>query len=434
MIDLATEETAALYVLGLLGGRERQAFEARLERDAPLAEHVRMLEEDLACMVRGLPTAPVEPSDESWERIRSRIREREPRLGWSGLVRQVNRIPAAWPMAACFLLTAAVFLLMAERSGNSDLPPNPIGSGGAGSALMVPVPVEIYRNLNEERERLGQEVALRDRELDRIRNILTSTEMEKSQARAELATLQDRIREMVESSRAYHVSSPGMARLIVIELNNAPPGVDRPSFSHVAREALSEALDSLTNRGQAGVIVPTQGGAGPTVPTARAPETALVGPELPPGPSNWVAPGESTGSGPGEVVGRSASVSSGDPQDEDPVVAYTASGNIIWDQDEQVGIVSVYDLPDLPEGHVNMLWLMNYDTSHPDPIPVGVLPTLRNNSGQLYFSLDQHLIPAGSGFSPINVLITQESTPEVSRPTGPTILSGPWPAAGTAVP
>ena len=116
------------------------------------------------------------------------------------------------------------------------------------------------------------------------------------------------------------------------------------------------------------------------------------------------------------------------------MVAYTASGNIIWDQDEQVGIVSVYDLPDLPEGHVNMLWLMNYDTSHPDPIPVGVLPTLRNNSGQLYFSLDQHLIPAGSGFSPINVLITQESTPEVSRPTGPTILSGPWPAAGTAVP
>jgi anti-sigma-K factor RskA len=65
------EALAAEHALGVLGGRERDAAEARMATDAGFAAHVEAWRERLAPLYDGI--APIQPSADVWSRIERQI-------------------------------------------------------------------------------------------------------------------------------------------------------------------------------------------------------------------------------------------------------------------------------------------------------------------------------------------------------------------------
>lgn len=251
MIDLHTEELAALYVLDLLNGRERQAFEARMDKDAELCRYVRSLADDTAMLALAAPR--VAPPADIMSRVEASIDAQElptPFSFWSAL----NRVPAAWPMAACLMLTCTVFFLMAERIADST-------SGNIAAFDPKNEASAIRYELNERMRQL-EEMELENKQLkqslSQIENSLNTLASAgntdddddgDSDARRtdgltrEQARLQKEVDKLVQLASIYSNSGPGLARLTVIELSDEPPG-DYPSgFAENALRLLGEQLN-----------------------------------------------------------------------------------------------------------------------------------------------------------------------------------------------
>lgn len=252
MIDIQTEELAALYVLDLLNGRDRQAFEARMDRDPELCRYVRSLADDTAMLALAAPR--VKPPADIMVRVEAALDSQDsPKVisFWSA----INRVPAAWPMAACLMLTCTVFFLMAERIADST-------SGNLSAFDPKNDPVTIRYELNERIRQLEQMELENQRlkqSLSQIENsikALSGSALASSQVDDELSDgasagltreqirLQKEVDKLVQLAAIYSDSGPGLARLTVIELSDEPPG-DYPSgFAENALRLLGEQLNS----------------------------------------------------------------------------------------------------------------------------------------------------------------------------------------------
>lgn len=88
----------------------------------------------------------------------------------------------------------------------------------------------------------------------------------------------------------------------------------------------------------------------------------------------------------------------------------------IYDESRGEGRLVVSDLPPAPEGKAYQLWFE--DARSPTPISAGLLPSLENGSGQVWFDLTP-------GVSPVNYRLTLEPAEGSAAPRGPVILTGP---------
>lgn len=252
MIDIQTEELAALYVLDLLNGRDRQAFEARMDRDPELCRYVRSLADDTAMLALAAPR--VKPPADIMARVEAALDSQDsPKVisFWSA----INRVPAAWPMAACLMLTCTVFFLMAERIADST-------SGNLSAFDPKNDPVTIRYELNErirqleqmelENQRLKQSLSQIENSIKALSgSALASSQVDDEPSDSasagltrEQIRLQKEVDKLVQLAAIYSDSGPGLARLTVIELSDEPPG-DYPSgFAENALRLLGEQLNS----------------------------------------------------------------------------------------------------------------------------------------------------------------------------------------------
>lgn len=265
MIDNNTQELATLYVLDLLNGRDRQAFEARMDRDPELCSYVRSLADDTALIALAAPR--VKPPADMMARVEAALdapQSSKVVSFWNA----INRVPSAWPMAACLMLTCTVFFLMADRIADST-------SGNLSAFDPKTDPVSIRYELNErirELERVELENKQLKRSLSQIENSLRtlsglshasirddddSADSVTSGLSREQIRLQKEVDKLVQLAAIYSDSGPGLARLTVIELSDEPPG-DYPSgFAENALRLLSEQLNSAVG--------------GPTIALAQSP-------------------------------------------------------------------------------------------------------------------------------------------------------------------
>ncbi len=115
MIDEQTEELAALYVLGLLGGHEQVAFETALARDPELQHLTDGLRETAAGLAQLAAAGPPPPAVRA--RVLASVTSAAPALPDQA---PVFLLPAwlGWSVAACLAL--AVSLLVRDNSALSD--------------------------------------------------------------------------------------------------------------------------------------------------------------------------------------------------------------------------------------------------------------------------------------------------------------------------
>lgn len=252
MIDIQTEELAALYVLDLLNGRDRQAFEARMDRDPELCRYVRSLADDTAMLALAAPR--VKPPADIMARVEAALDSQDsPKV--ISFLSAINRVPAAWPMAACLMLTCTVFFLMAERIADST-------SGNLSAFDPKNDPVTIRYELNErirqleqmelENQRLKQSLSQIENSIKALSgSALASSQVDDEPSDGasagltrEQIRLQKEVDKLVQLAAIYSDSGPGLARLTVIELSDEPPG-DYPSgFAENALRLLGEQLNS----------------------------------------------------------------------------------------------------------------------------------------------------------------------------------------------
>ncbi|MEO8438851.1 MAG: anti-sigma factor [Spartobacteria bacterium] len=101
------EEQASLYVLGLLEGQDRSAFEQRLQSDPDLQAMVDQLDHAAATLAHAAPPRPLPP--ELREKVLAQVRSEKS----VAFPRRSNWIP--WAAAAALALTCSY--LVAERGG-----------------------------------------------------------------------------------------------------------------------------------------------------------------------------------------------------------------------------------------------------------------------------------------------------------------------------
>lgn len=120
MIDLATQDRAAVYLLGEMPPEERAAFEARVRRDPALQAHLREAADALVGLTLELPQA--EPSPALRERLLAQVAaEVPPRESPTAIpftpppVLAPRGAPWGWVAAAAALVLGAAIAWQAEK-------------------------------------------------------------------------------------------------------------------------------------------------------------------------------------------------------------------------------------------------------------------------------------------------------------------------------
>jgi hypothetical protein len=129
----------------------------------------------------------------------------------------------------------------------------------------------------------------------------------------------------------------------------------------------------------------------------------------------------------GDTVALPDSAAAGAPAPAEAAPAEAASlaaaearpaGFTVWRDDEQKGVLDLYNLPGADIGQRSFLWVRSSELEA--YIPVGILPELDNGTGSLFYSVDE------PNFTPTEILITAEPDGvDAVVPTGPVLLRGP---------
>ena len=116
MSDETQEEYVSLYVLGLLEGLERDAFEAQLARDPALREQVRQLTEASSLLAYSAPDATPSPALKA--RVMARLNASTPPATMAKIIPFSVPVWLPWAAAASLAIACAWLgqLLLASRS------------------------------------------------------------------------------------------------------------------------------------------------------------------------------------------------------------------------------------------------------------------------------------------------------------------------------
>ncbi len=422
MIDPRTEETAALYALSLLRGRERQKFEEQLEKDAELSAYVQSLNNDLALLALHAP--PVPPPPNVLPKILRSI-DLEARGRPRHLFAYINRIPTAWPLAASLFLSFTVLFLVAERAGMGILPPHPESETTVTAGALVQERIQQLAKLAEEKAELFRMLEQSQENLWRSEQTLDEWEQELDSLRHERERISRELQKMTDIAAMYRVSHPNMSRLTVIELTAKP-----------LKQGESSLLDHLLPSVYEGIaaelgvpgMVPLRGLEIPQI-SRDLPDLAMgpfrigEGPQtagpVPPTPTDALSLAADSASismwgaemgDPAVLAGPT--VEKGDRQSQETV--YEPSGFVVYESGR--GVLSVFDLPKPPARKVYQAWVS--DPARDAPLNAGTMVLLEDGSGRFAFQLPDAQV------QPNDFFITVEPEGGSSLPTGEVILSG----------
>jgi hypothetical protein len=402
MKDKHTEELAALYVLDLLEGPERSAFEEQLVGSGELRRLVRELSTSLhqpARPIEGperadlltsihkrLEEKPVEPEPES---SRPAVLYPQP-LPWS----------AIWGAAAAILLLMNLILIGVLRN-QSTIRDREVLAGGPGrdadgQLLTQPGdPLEGRPQLLEARlERLQSELQHREEELAETLRAREELEDEYQEVKAYNQGWQREYMRLAARFLPFFESNDGMTRFTVIEM------VDAEAFSNqMPRRGFADlAGQFLAGEGNIAGAVPGE----------------FVGPVA----AGIETPAAFNSDEGGLQPMARGSESEPEPADSSVLGGDSAMGFTVWRDDEQKGFLDIYNLPVAPDGSKPFLWVRSSDLE--DYLPIGFLPELENGTGSVFYSVEE------PNFTPVEIIITAEDASEASQdPSGTVLLRGP---------
>ncbi len=92
-------------------------------------------------------------------------------------------------------------------------------------------------------------------------------------------------------------------------------------------------------------------------------------------------------------------------------------GYPIFDETTGSGSIILQNLPAAADGQSYQLWIT--DPASPQPVSVGIIPSLEEGGGRVWFDL------GGPGVAPSGYLLTLEPGAGSKSPTGRVVLQGP---------
>lgn len=411
MMDRQTEELAALYVLDLLEGQEREDFERRLAGSPELRRQVRDF-------TRGLhDPAAVDPGPARWDLLAG-IHQKlgadtpmpEPARAGSGRRRASLPWAFIWASAAAILLLMNLALLFLLESGS------PAGKGdrfaGIAEGAVEDAGVE-SADPDPIRQFLEARIRRLEGELSESRSLLAASEetrevleRENREVREYNAGWQREYHRLAARFLPFFEPNDGMGRFTVIEMVDArafATDAPRRGFADLAGEFLL-GQGNIAGTAPEDFVGPVAAGAG-TASAASAGELGLT------------------------PLARSESTARSDESGTEPVPPGSteaplageygeAVGFTVWRDDEQKGFLDIYNLPDPPDGSAPYLWVRSSEFE--DYLPVGYLPELENGSGSVFYSVEE------PNFTPAEIVITAEDAVQPgSEPSGEILLRGP---------
>ncbi|MDX2111017.1 MAG: hypothetical protein SFY80_12320 [Verrucomicrobiota bacterium] len=451
MIDIRTEEDAALYVLDLLNGLERQRFQARLEREPALAQYVRKLADDTALLALNAPRLDAPPN--TFARITQAIHA-QPSSRPKNIIVLLNRVPAAWPMAACFFLTFTVLLLLADRVGNADLH-NLSGDRKEMPAISFDLRkrLEKLEALEKANQEKAAELRAKQAALTALEDKLEDTESDAQTSERERQLLARQLQKIAEIETLYRNTGPGVARLTVMDLTDGPNIVPDAKALIGHKSDKNPSPDSGAMQDTRSYILTPMAeskftGPAPKPSTANdAASSDAIVPEfiknalVPAGTSDTAFVGDAAGM---EIIGTAAgafstsatltSSSQTDPDDatstppestDDPdgdgtTSQYAPSATVIYDGNN-IRLLA-YDLRTPPDGRMLVAYIV--DPKYPEPIRAGTIQNLDKSGSGSFLST-----PNVQNLTPTNFYISEEP---IGGGQGKIILSAEWPK--TSVP
>ena len=412
MINRQTEEAASLYVLDLLGKDERAQFESAMRESSELQRLVQELADGIYAPFRGVDE-PARPDllDGILKEVSGNsnvgnpgTESRQASVSWAYI----------WAAAAVILLGLNLILLFLVRDQASIRTNELLAATEDMSTSLVDGVSDPLDLAPEDREileariaRLQEELATKQDQVEKYRSDLDRVEGEAAEVRNYNTEWQQEYARLAARILPFFEQNDGLGRFTVIEMvDNEVFSNDLPrrGFADLAGRFLS-GEGNIAGVGTDEFIGPVVEGAGVLsatldssqgglAPIARGAGTPLAD-NLPPAT---------------EVAGPH----SDEPADQEG----RPTGFTVWRDDEQKGFLDLYNLPQVTEGQEAYLWVR---ASELDPyIPVGVVPTLENGTGSIFYSIDE------PNFTPSEILITAEREGAAGVVPGETvILRGP---------
>ena len=408
MTDRNTEESAALYVLGLLRGTDLREFEMQLADSPELRKQVRELSSGLHAPVRRLQGP--ERMD-ILEKIHASLGDVSETGKAADLPTSASQPSRPWSLiwgiaASILLILNLVLMAKLARPGEEEVPVGAAVSQVSNSSVhadpvtAVDGPGQTPEILEARIEGLVSDVLKRDSWLEKIWEDKQQLLRENQEVKSYNQDWQREYARLAARVLPFFDSNGRLSRFTVIELvdsgslGQADAGF---GFADLAGQFLTGEA-TIAQGDSIGFVGPTLEGDPALASVSASSSLAAVARD---------SMGQSLQSGENSLAATAAP-----PHHTDRAAGFT-----VWRDDEQKGFLDLYNLPVVDEGQP-YLWVRS---SELEPyVPVGQIPVTEDGNGSFFYSVEE------PDFTPTEILITAE--PEgnpVTQPTGTVLLKGP---------
>jgi len=243
-LDDQLRETASLYVLNLLEGDEKVAFEEEIARDSQLADHIVELEDNLGYLAWS--SEQYAPPSGGFKGIRERIRE-EKQLTASPFFSRKTWMTASWAAAACLLIGLGSLLLLQQ---NQSVNPDTLSQYDESLRELITENRQLMRKtleLTQENQQLASNVYTRDQQTEEMRQYIENLNTFLEKAGFTPYNLASSANAPQRHNPTYSYTGPkrpeGVASLLVVPLDDP----NNPRESATFEKLYGQILPALTS-------------------------------------------------------------------------------------------------------------------------------------------------------------------------------------------
>lgn len=418
MTEPAYSHRTLLYLLEEMSPAEREAYEAELKADPSLRAEIRDAGDDLAAWVEDA-VAPVPPPAHLWSEIVATLPLPSSASGssrWGSFVS--SRL---WPTAAALLLVGNLAWLTWWKWGQNDSSPTPPAAHENLAKITETAPMRTPASVDELRAALAQA----EKQAEEWETTSAKLSERLTEVTADHRALQQELRNWVDAANlarseqirlqhrigSFFAPLEGRANLTVIELH--PSGSTTSGLVEEITDAIVETGDDLATNDTVKVV--SSGGAipddaRPGSPTGFHPGIISQTADTVTGYDNTPTIPETSDN----PTTQQSTVAENSPSPNDDAVEPSALA--IWRNDLQQGFMNLYGLPAATDGGQYHLWAREAGGNY---VAVGILPDNSQGTVLLEFTVSM------DAFMPDSFLLTEETSTEVTQPTGPVVLTSP---------